>query len=254
LNEQAARLYKRAMRVTATTLMLAVSLSASPAEAKSRPPKPPKREATVSPDIPPSTWRAMQDASIEVKLRDGRTVRGRLAGSDDKTATVVAADGEVVSVALKDATELREVAPPAPPAPAAPPPPPPTLDTKDAPRVQELEQRYGARYTKPKGKAMHNAGSALVALGITQLIISGGLGIATLALDGDEVLAAPGIGLLISGLVTVAVGGPLMGKGKRRRVAYYDWLHQQSLRDQARVTPGALTLRGGGGLSLRVAF
>ena len=85
-------------------------------------------------------------------------------------------------------------------------------------------------------------------------VISGGLGIATLALDGDEFLAAPGIGLLISGLVTVAVGGPLMGKGKRRRTAYYDWLHQQSLRDQARVTPRAPTLRGGGGLSLRVVF
>ncbi|MBL9099489.1 MAG: hypothetical protein JNL82_00960 [Myxococcales bacterium] len=120
--------------------------------------------------------------------------------------------------------------------------------------MQALEQRYGANYTSPKGKAMHNAGSALVALGITQLVISGGLGIATLALDGDEFLAAPGIALLVSGLVTVAVGGPLMGKGKRRRTAYYDWLHQQSLRDQARVTPGALTLRGGGGLSLRVAF
>jgi len=86
-------------------------------------------------------------------------MRGRLAGSDDKTATVVAAGGEVVSVALKDATELREVAPPAAPPPAAPPTPPPTLATKDVPRVQELEQRYGAKYTEPKGKAMHNAGA-----------------------------------------------------------------------------------------------
>jgi hypothetical protein len=257
LNRCPVRLYKRVMRATAMTIMLAFSLSAPLAEAKSRPPKPPKRESTTSPAVPASTWRAMHDASIEVKLRDGRTIRGRLAGSDGKTATIVATGGEVVSLALKDATELREVAPPAPPPPAAPappPPPPPTLDTKDAPRVQELERRYGANYTSPKGKAMHNAGSALVALGITQLIISGGLGIATLALDGDEFLAAPGIGLLVSGLVTVAVGGPLMGKGKRRRTAYYDWLYQQSLRDQARVMPGALTLRGGGGLSLRVAF
>ena len=123
------------MRAIATTLTLALSLSAYSAEAKPRPPKPPKSEATVSPKIPASTWRAMHDTSIEVKLRDGRTIRGRLAGSDDKTATVVAPGGEGVSVALKDAVELREVAPPAPPPPAAPPPPPPTLDTKDAPRV-----------------------------------------------------------------------------------------------------------------------
>lgn len=194
----------------------------------------------------------MEDTTVEVKLTDGRTVRGRLAGADDKTATIVSTDGTVVPVALVDATEIREVAPVAPPKPVTPPLPPPTLDPRDADRVDALAQRYGAGYDKPKGEKMHTAGSVLVALGVTQMIVSGGLGIAWLALDDGTALFAPGIGLLIGGLATVAVGGPLMRKGKERRQTYYAWLHQQSL--QSRFTPAPLMLRGGGGVSFRLAF
>jgi hypothetical protein len=86
-----------------------------------------------------------------------------------------------------------------------------------------------------------------------QLVLSLGLGIATIATE-DEVFGRASIGLLVSGLVHVVVGAPLTVKGKRRRLTYYDWLHKQEMRDQARLVPGFVPLRGGGGMSLRLAF
>lgn len=50
-------------------------------------------------------------------MRDGRTVRGRLAGVDESIATIVEQSGQVVALELPDALDLRQVEAPAPPAP-----------------------------------------------------------------------------------------------------------------------------------------
>ncbi|MDC0722477.1 hypothetical protein [Nannocystis bainbridge] len=237
----------------AVLALLSLSLVAAPAAAK----RPPKAKPTVSreespapvPAIPPNSWRALKDAWVEVTLRDGGAVRGRLAGSDDSRATIVERSGQVRALAIADAVKLRQVeAPPAPPPPA-----PLTLEAKDAARVAALETEFGAAYTKPKGKKMHTAGSIVLSLGLTQAVLGVGFGIVA-ALSQDDVFRATSIGLLISGGVTIAVGAPLMVKGKKRRLEYYKWLYQQSLGNQSRVVPGFTPLRGGGGVTLRVAF
>ena len=177
-------------------------------------------------------------------MHDGRTVRGRLAGSDENTATVVEKTGQVISIAIIDATNLTETTPPVPT-------PPPTLEARDAPRVAMLERDFGDRYSKPKGKKMHTAGSVVLSLGITQAVLGVGFGVVA-AISGDELFGATSIGLLLGGGVTIAVGAPLYVKGKKRRLEYYRWLHQQSL--AARISPGFLAVRGGGGPSIRIAF
>ena len=192
----------------------------------------------------------MKNSWVEVTTREGQVVRGRLAGSDDTTATVVIKSGEVVPLQLQDAVALKQVAPPPPPPSAQ----PLTLEAKDADRVAGLEQRYGADYGAPKGKKLHTAGAVVLSLGLTQVVIGVGLGVVSLIGGGDDVLGGAGLGLLLSGGVTCAVGGPLMVKGKTRRREYYDWLHQQELRGQARLAPGFVRLRGGAGLSMRLAF
>ena len=113
---------------------------------------------------------------------------------------------------------------------------------------------YGTDYGAPKGKKLHTAGAVVLSLGLTQVVIGVGLGVVSLIGGGDDVLGGAGLGLLLSGGVTCAVGGPLMVKGKTRRREYYDWLHQQEMRGQARLAPGFVHLRGGGGLSMRLAF
>lgn len=183
-------------------------------------------------------------------MRDGRIVRGRLAGSDDKTATVVSQSGDVVPLEIQDAVALKQVTPPTPPPPAK----PLTLDAKDADRVAALEQRYGAAYGAPKGKKMHTAGAVVLSLGLTQLVLGVGLGVVALLTEDDEVFRRASIGLLLSGGVSVAVGAPLAVKGKKRRRKYYDWLQQQELGGQARITPRFAPMRGGGGFSLHIAF
>lgn len=239
---------------SAALVLLSLSLVAPPAAAK----RPPKTKPTVSREespapsalaIPPSSWRALKDAWVEVVLRDGGVVQGRLAGSDDSTATIVEKSGQVRALPIADALELRQVAAP----PAPPPPAPLTLDARDAPRVAALEAEFGATYTKPKGKKMHTAGSIVLSLGLTQAVLGVGFGIVA-ALSQDDLFRATSIGLLLSGGVTIAVGAPLMVKGKKRRLEYYKWLHQQSLGNQTRVVPGFAPLRGGGGVTLRVAF
>jgi small nuclear ribonucleoprotein (snRNP)-like protein len=193
---------------------------------------------------------SLKDTWVEVTTHDGRVVRGRLAGSDDTTATIVSQSGEVVPLEIKDAVALKQVTPPTPP----PPTQPVTLEAKDAGRVAALEQRYGAGYGQPKGKKMHTAGAVVLSLGLTQAVLGVGLGIVSLAFGGDEVFGRASVGLLLSGGVAVAVGAPLTVKGKARRRQYYDWLHQQEIRGQARFTPGYVPLRSGGGLSMRIAF
>lgn len=222
-----------------------------PAEAKkksTRTPQPPAAAVTppAEPSIPSSSWQSLKGSWIEASLRDGAVVRGRVAGADGATATVVLPTGEVKPVPLENVVSLRETSPP-------PTPPPLTLDNRDAERAVALEKLYGNGYKAPKGKGMHNAGAIVLSLGLTQLVISLGLGIAAVAIE-DEVFARASGGLLVSGLVHVAVGAPIMVKGKRRRLAYYDWLHKQELRNQARLVPGFVPLRGGGGMSLRIAF
>ena len=245
------------MRSASLAAALFASLAASSVEAKkspprSRPQRPPTTAAPEAPEpaIPPNSWLSLKNAWVEVSMADGRTVRGRLAGSDDTTATVVRPSGEVVSLAIRDAIGLKQVAPPPPP-PAS---QPLTLDAKDSDRAAALEQRYGAAYSEPKGNKMHTAGAVVLSLGLTQVIIAVGLGVAALALDDAEVLGKTSLGLLLSGGVTVAVGAPLAVKGKKRRLKYYDWLHRQEVGGQARVAPSFVPLRSGGGLSVRVAF
>ena len=246
------------MRSISLAAALVVSLAASSVEAKKTPPRSRQQRqpattvapAAPEPAIPPSSWLSLKNSRVEVSMADGRTVRGRLAGSDDTTATVVGPSGEVLPLAIRDAVGLKQVAPPPPP-PAS---QPLTLDAKDAARVSALEQRYGAAYSEPKGSKMHTAGAVVLSLGLTQVVIAVGLGVAALALDDAEVLGKASLGLLFSGAVTVAVGAPLAVKGKKRRLKYYDWLHRQEVGGQARVTPSFAPLRSGGGLSLRVAF
>lgn len=246
------------MRRTSLALALVASLTSVPAEAKKSSPRArPERQtapavapAPAEPTIPASSWQSLKNSWVEVTTREGQVVRGRLAGSDDTTATIVIKSGEVVPLQLRDAVALKQV--------AAPPPPPSaqplTLEAKDADRVAGLEQRYGAAYGAPKGKKLHTAGAVVLSLGLTQVVIGVGLGVVSLIGGGDDVLGGAGLGLLLSGGVTCAVGGPLMVKGKTRRREYYDWLHQQEMRGQARLAPGFVHLRGGGGLSMRLAF
>lgn len=148
---------------------------------------------------------------------------------------------------ILEAVALKQVTPPTPP-------PPLTLEAKDVKRVAALEQRFGAAYRVPKGKKMHTAGAVVLSLGLTQVVIGVGLGVVSLLGGGDEVFNGASLGLLLSGGVTVAVGAPLAVEGKKRRRRYYDWLHQQEIRGQARLIPGFVPLRGGGGLSMRIAF
>lgn len=246
------------MRSTYLALALVASLASGFAEAKKSAPRArPERQATpaaapapAEPAIPPSSWLSLKNAWVEVTTADGRTIRGRLAGSDDTTATVVTKSGEVVPLEIGNAVALKQVAPPPPPPSAQ----PLTLEAKDADRVAGLEQRYSADYGAPKGKKLHTAGAVVLSLGLTQVVIGVGLGVVSLIGGGDDVLGGAGLGLLLSGGVTCAVGGPLMVKGKTRRREYYDWLHQQELRGQARLSPGFVRLRGGAGLSMRLAF
>lgn len=158
-------------------------------------------------------------------MRDGQTVRGRLAGSDDKTATIVSQSGDVVPLEILNAAALKQVTPP----PLPPPAQPLTFDAKDADRVASLEKRHGASYGAPNGKKMHTAGAVVLSLGLTQLVFGVGLGVVALLTDDGEVFGRASIGLLLSGGVTVAVGAPLAVKGKKRRRKYYDWLQQQEL-------------------------
>jgi len=236
-----------------TTLVFALIplLASAPVEAKKksvRAPQPPAAPATppAEPSIPASSWQSLKGSWVEASLRDGTVVRGRVAGADAKTATVVLASGDVKPVDLTNVVALRETSPP-------PTPPPLTLDNRDAERATSLEKLYGHNYKAPKGRGMHNAGAIVLSLGLTQLVLSLGLLIAAVSTE-DEVFGRASGGLLVSGLVHVAVGAPLLVKGKRRRLTYYDWLHKQEMRDQARVVPGFVPLRGGGGMSLRLAF
>ncbi len=243
------------MRLPASlALALVASLPSQPVEAK----KPPTRSrsqrqaapATPEPAIPPSSWLSLKNAWVEVSMADGRSIRGRLAGSDETTATVVSKSGEVVPISIREAASLKQIEPPPPPPPSQ----PLTLDSKDVARVSALELRYGAAYGEPKGKKMHTAGAVVLSVGLTEVVLAVGLGVAALLLDDAEVIGKASLGLLFTGAVTVAVGAPLAVKGKKRRLKYYDWLHQQEVRGQARIAPGYLPLRGGAGLSMRIAF
>lgn len=151
---------------------------------------------------------------------------------------------------IQDDVALKQVKPPTP----LPPAQPLTFDAKDVDRVTALEKRYGAAYGAPNGKKMHTAGAVVLSLGLTQLVFGVGLGVVALLTEDGEVFGRASIGLLLSGGVTVAVGAPLTVKGKKRRRQYYDWLQQQEVGGQARVTPSFAPLRGGGGLLMRIAF
>ena len=199
------------MRCTPLAFALVASLTSASTEAKkpSSRARPEKQTAAApvpaEPAIPPSSWLSLKDTWVEVTTHDGRVVRGRLAGSDDTTATIVSQSGEVVPLEIKDAVALKQVTPPTPP----PPTQPVTLEAKDAGRVAALEQRYGAAYGQPKGKKMHTAGAVVLSLGLTQAVLGVGLGIVSLAFGGDEVFGRASLGLLLSGGVAVAVGAPL---------------------------------------------
>ena len=246
------------MRRTSLAFALLAALTSAPAEAKKPSPRArPQRQnapaaapAPTEPTIPPSSWLSLKNTWVEVTMRDGRIVRGRLAGSDDKTATVVSQSGDVVPLEIPDAVALKQVTPPTPPPLAQ----PLTFDAKDTNRVAALEKRYGAAYGAPNGKKMHTAGAVVLSLGLTQLVFGVGLGVVALLTEDGEVFGRASIGLLLSGGVTVAVGAPLAVKGKKRRRQYYDWLQQQEVGGQTRITPSFAPVRGGGGVSLHIAF
>lgn len=94
-------------------VLLCLSLISPPVVAKS-----PKAKTKLSaskatrdaaPLIPQSAWNALTNTWVEVSVRDGRTVRGRLVGVDQSIVTIVEQSGQVVALELPNA--LREYPP-----------------------------------------------------------------------------------------------------------------------------------------------
>ena len=82
----------------------------------------PVAEPTAAPDSGPisaSAWNALLERDVVLLRRDGSTVSGRLVGVDEQTATVVIADGRVVTTGKAEVTEVRAQVAAPPPAVAA---------------------------------------------------------------------------------------------------------------------------------------
>ncbi|MDC0716132.1 hypothetical protein [Nannocystis bainbridge] len=129
-------------------------------------------------------------------------------------------------------------------------------------RYAALEQQFGAAYTEDDGVGLRRAGIALTALGGGALAF----GIPFLAvgfgrddLPVADVLLGVANYLVVPGVVSIAVGIPLLVKGTRRRDRYRQWLDEQDRQRHLSRTPPRLTpllrpSRGGLFLGLSLRF
>lgn len=90
---------------------------------------------------------------MEVSIRDGRTVRGRLAAADESTATIVEQSGQVIALNLTEALNLRQVADPLAP-------------TTRSPDPQEMDITEEFQTRRPKGIGLLVSGGVVSTVGL----------------------------------------------------------------------------------------
>ena len=99
-------------------MLFLVALGDAPSARAAPPEAPPTQSPTASAGaLPESAWQALVGSAVTLTRNDGTVVRGELLGFDATTASIVAADGEVITVPRGDVQSARRTAP-------APEPPP----------------------------------------------------------------------------------------------------------------------------------
>lgn len=231
----------------------------------------------AKPAVPPAAWEAMEGHNVTAVMNDGSLSSGRLAGIKGKTATLIDADGIVRTLDIGDVAELREER--AAPSPAPPPTPPPPVSPgvsrssetprtggfrEERQRLATLHRAYGDRYTGKRGTPMYVTGIVMSTFGVLAIVTGGtlfGLGKARETSDsGDGSALVPGsTGILVIGVLSVAIGVPLMIVGERRRDRYHAWLKTQPLPAASRsprmvLAPVLGPVRGGWSAGISVGF
>jgi len=236
-----------------------------------------KKRQARKPAVPSAAWEAMEGHSVTAVMNDGSLSSGRLAGIKGETATLIDADGIVRTLDISDVAELREgpAAPPPAPSPApAPALPPVAPRSSEAPRagsfreerqrLAKLHRAHGDRYTGKRGTPMYVTGIGMSTFGVLAIVTGGslfGLGKARESSnsgDGSS-LVSGSAGILVLGVLSVAIGVPLMVVGERRRDRYHAWLKQQPLPAVSRsprmvLAPVLGPVRGGWSAGISVGF
>lgn len=112
------------------------------------------KKAKIDRPVSESAWAAMVDRDVVVVNGDA-SIRGKLAGHDADTATVIGAGGDLIVVEKDSVSELRaaQAAPP-------PPPPPSTSTTTSAPK--ESAPSDTARGFKKRGTYLYGSPGAVL--------------------------------------------------------------------------------------------
>lgn len=187
--------------------------------------------------IPLKLIHILKNYYVEILTREGKIFRGKLIIFDDINITLLNSLNKTILININEILEIKQLVEPK----------PLTLSKEDAPRVELLKRQFGSEYLKPNGEKMHNIGSALLALSITEHVIGTGLAVAAYRTE-DTVFSITSASLIIGGIVTAAIGIPIMVKGKTRRLNYYKWLYERSL------TGKFLPMQKGGGIVLKIVF
>lgn len=247
------------------------------AAAKSSTAKKGQGSASRKPAVPSAAWEAMEGHNVTAVMNDGSLSSGRLAGIKGKTATLIDADGIVRTLDIGDVAELREervAPPPAPPPTPSPPVSPAVPRSSEIPRagsfreerqrLATLHRAHGDRYTGKRGAPMYVTGIVMSTFGVLAIVTGGtlfGLGKAReTSNSGDGSALVPGsTGILAIGVLSVAIGVPLMIVGERRRDRYHAWLKAQPLPAASRssrivIAPMLGPVRGGWNAGISVGF
>lgn len=267
------------------SFLVACSLAA-PAEGAagpSRPPsvkakkakKPSKPEPAEAMAVPAAAWQPLKDKQLEITLKDGTQVSGRLLGIESDLATLVNEEGTVRAVDLHEVAAVKALSTPEPPNSSSSKPLSRTYSSEEQ-RQADLERMYGPSYEGKRGRGMHVTAKVVLPIGIVATMA--GLLLALLGKDVEtqtvkltesgyeyiEYGSAPGpgklagYGLLPFGIVHMAVGIPLLVVGRKRTRRYDEWLEMQPASRAARMkpqlTPTVGGLRGSWTLGVRVNF